>query len=217
MEANIYNTKGKEVGKVSLPEAIFGVELNNDLVADVASSMTANKRVNLAHTKDRSEVSGGGKKPWKQKGTGRARHGSSRSPIWVGGGITFGPRNEKDYSKKINKKVKTKAFNMVLSAKLAEGEIIFVDSLDLNNPSSKNAREAMKGLSSIKGFEDILSKRKNSAVISTPQKDENTIKSFGNFGNFATSIAKDLNVLDLLKYKYLVVVNPQESIKGLER
>lgn len=217
MEANIYNTKGKEIGKVSLPEGVFGVDLNEVLVSDVVKAMVSNQRINVAHTKDRSEISGGGKKPWKQKGTGRARHGSSRSPIWVGGGTTFGPRNEKNFSKKINKKVKTKAFNMVLSAKLADGEILFLDSFALESPSSKKARETMEDISSVKGFETILSKRKNSAVIATSQKDENLVKSFNNFGNFSTTIAKDLNLLDLLKYKYLIVINPQEALEGIER
>src|SRR3954467_5139183 len=109
MESTVYNQKGKEVGKIQLAEQIFGLKWNADLVHQVVTSMESSARTNVAHTKNRGEVSGGGKKPWQQKGTGRARHGSIRSPIWVGGGVTHGPRKDKDYDRKINKKMKAKA------------------------------------------------------------------------------------------------------------
>jgi large subunit ribosomal protein L4 len=134
MEAVVYNKKGKEVSKISLPDKVFSVKWNADLVHQVVTSMQANARTPVAHAKDRGEISGGGKKPWKQKGTGRARHGSTRSPIWVGGGSAHGPRNEKDYSRKINQKMRVKALNTVLSAKLRDGEIIFIDSFDFSAP-----------------------------------------------------------------------------------
>ena len=115
LEANVYSQEGKEVSKITLSEKIFGVEWNANLVHDVVVSMQGNARSNSAHTKNRGEVRGGGKKPWKQKGTGRARHGSSRSPIWAGGGVAHGPRNERDYTRKINKNVRAKALASVLS------------------------------------------------------------------------------------------------------
>src|SRR5436853_6808436 len=128
METKIYNIEGKETGKITLPENIFGLPWNADLVHLVVVGMHANARTNVAHTKDRGEVRGGGKKPWRQKGTGRARHGSIRSPIWRGGGVTHGPRNEKNYARAIPKKIRAKALFMALSRKLKDGEIIFVDS-----------------------------------------------------------------------------------------
>ncbi len=120
LEATIYNQKGASAGSITLPKSVFGAKWSADLVHQVVVAMQANQRSGTAHTKDRSEVRGGGKKPWAQKGTGRARHGSSRSPIWVGGGVTFGPRTEKDYSQKINKKMANKALGVLLSKKMKD-------------------------------------------------------------------------------------------------
>jgi len=117
MEAIVYNQKGEKLNAVNLPESVFGLKMNPDLVYQVAVTQAANRRRITAHTKDRGEVSGGGKKPWRQKGTGRSRHGSNRSPIWRHGGVVFGPRNDKVYGGKINKKMRRKALAMVLSAK----------------------------------------------------------------------------------------------------
>ncbi len=211
MEATIYNQTGKEEGKIKLPEKVFGLSWNTDLVHQVATSMMANKRIPIAHTKNRGEVSGGGKKPWRQKGTGRARHGSRRSPIWVGGGVTHGPRNDKDYSKKINKKMKVKALFTVLSRKFKEGEVIFIDNISLKAPKTKEAKNIINSLSKIKELSSIT-RRKNAAFIALQQKNENILKSFSNFGNLEIGQLKDLNVLDLLQYRYLVVTDPEKSI-----
>ena len=126
MKINLYNQKGEKVGKTDLPDEIFNVEINSDLLHQVIVSQMANKRQSSAHTKDRGDVSGGGKKPWRQKGTGRARHGSRRSPIWVGGGVTFGPKSEKNYKKTIPQKMKRKALFMALSSKVNDDELILL-------------------------------------------------------------------------------------------
>ncbi|MFC1775458.1 50S ribosomal protein L4 [Patescibacteria group bacterium] len=216
MENKIYNQSGKEAGKITLPEAVFGLPENMDLIHQVVISMQSNARTNVAHAKDRSEVRGGGKKPWKQKGTGRARHGSSRSPIWVGGGVTHGPTNERNYTKKINKKMKTKALFTALSGKLNDNEILFVDSLDFTEAKTAKASEIFKALAGIKGYEALGEKKQNTALITTLSKDENVYKSFGNFGNIAIEEVRNLNPVDILTYKYLIVVNPEESVKFLE-
>lgn len=217
METKVYNLEGKETGKVTLPESVFGLPWNDDLVHQVVVSQQSNLRTSVAHTKDRSEVRGGGKKPWRQKGTGQARHGSRRSPIWRGGGITFGPRKEKDYSKKINKKMKAKALFTALSKKLKDNEIIFVDSMIFTEPKSKKAKEVITNLSKVKGFDALNTKKKNTALFALGQKDKNTEKSFQNFGNISVDEARNMDPLDILTYKYLVVTEPENVVKFLEK
>jgi large subunit ribosomal protein L4 len=214
MESKIYNQTGKEVGTVKLPESIFGLPWNEALVHQVAVSMMGNERIPIAHTKNRGEVAGSGIKPWRQKGTGRARHGSRQSPIWVGGGVTHGPRNDKNYSTKINKKMKTKALFTVLSKKFKDGEVIFLSDLSLRLPKTKEAKNVLDSLAKIKEISSI-SRRKNAAFIALHEKNEDTMKSFRNFGNLEIGQVKDLNVLDLLQYRYLVMADPEKSITTL--
>jgi large subunit ribosomal protein L4 len=216
MEAKVYNKEGKEAGKVRLPESVFGAPWNSDLVHQVVTSMQANARTPVAHTKDRSEVRGGGRKPWRQKGTGRARHGSIRSPLWVGGGATFGPRNDKKYGKKINKKMRTRALYTVLSRKLKDGEVLFVDDLSFSEPKAKEAKELLSKLGNIKGFNELSAKKKNSALITLSEVDKNSALSFRNFGNIYVEETRNLNPVSALKYKYLIITKPQDSIKLLE-
>ncbi|MEK7642220.1 MAG: 50S ribosomal protein L4 [Patescibacteria group bacterium] len=216
MQSIIYNQKGQEVGKTELPERVFGLSWNEKLVHQVVTSMTGNARIPIAHTKNRGEVSGTGKKPWKQKGTGRARHGSRRSPIWVGGGVAHGPRNERDYSRKINKKMKTQALFTVLSRKFNDGQIIFMDNLEMQKPKTAEAKKTIDFLSKIKGFEK-LGNKKNVAFLSLSEPNPNTEKSFSNFNNMEVGLTKDLNPLDILNYKYLILENPEESIKTLSK
>ena len=130
MNVKVYNQEGKKTGEISLPKEIFGVALNSDLVHQVAVSQMANRRKPIAHTKDRGEVSGGGRKPWRQKGTGRARHGSIRSPIWIGGGVAFGP-NPRKYIHKVPKKVRKVALCMALTDKVQTDRLKVIDSFDL--------------------------------------------------------------------------------------
>jgi len=216
MEMKVYTQEGKESGKITLPEAIFGVKWNPDLVHEVVVAMKGNARGGNAHTKDRSEVSGGGKKPWRQKGTGRARHGSRRSPIWTGGGVTFGPRNEKDYSRKINKKVKAKALASTLAKKQLDDEVIFVEALNFAEPKTAEAKAVVKALAAGTKHTDLATKRKNAALIVLAERNEAIEKSFRNFGNLLVSQAKDINPVDLLTYKYVVVANPAKALETLE-
>lgn len=215
METQIYNQKGKSVGKLNVPESVFGLSWNGDLVHQVVTAMQANARTPVAHTKTRGEVRGGGKKPWRQKGTGRARHGSSRSPIWKGGGITHGPRNEKSYEQKINKKMRTKALYTVLSDKLRKGQLLFVEELALKNIKTKDAVTIMNDLSKVSGFEKISGYKKKNVYLTVPAKSETLKKSFANIPNVEVDEVRNINPVDLLSFKYVIVAQPTESIAFL--
>lgn len=216
METTLYNQKGESAGKIQLPEAVFGVPWNADLVHQVMTAMRANLRDPIAHTKTRGEVSGGGKKPWQQKGTGRARHGSTRSPIWVHGGIAHGPRKDKNYSQKINRKAKTQALFTILSRKYRDGEILFVDMLAFGAPKAKDAKTVLGALSRIKGFGKIVTKPKNAALIAVSEKYPELMKSFGNFGNVVIEELRTVNPLSVLDHKYIVITDPKVSLAVLE-
>lgn len=216
LKATIYNQKGAEAGTMELPEKIFGAKWNADLVHQVVESMRSNKRAGTADTKDRGEVRGGGKKPWKQKGTGRARHGSSRSPIWVGGGVTHGPLAEKNYKRKISKKMRVVALYAVLSRKFKDGEIVFVDSLAMKEMKTKNAIEVMKNLSKATGIKDFTSTTKKiRALVAIAGKDENIQKSFRNIPALEMEMLSNINPMQVLNRKYLVIENPESAIKFL--
>ncbi|MGB4076751.1 MAG: 50S ribosomal protein L4 [Minisyncoccia bacterium] len=214
-EAIIYDMKGAKAGVAALPAELFEAKWNADLVHQVVIGMQANKRENSAHTKFRSEVRGGGKKPWKQKGTGRARHGSTRSPIWRKGGISHGPRAERDYSVKINKKARSAALVALLSRKLRDGELILVDTLSFSKPATKEARGALVAIGKGAGHTMLSEKRTNAAVIALSSKNANTEKSFRNIGSLETVEIRNLNPVDLVTKKYLVIENPTESFAVL--
>lgn len=216
MEALIYNQKGEEAGKIKLPELVFGLPKNDDLVHQVVVSMQSNLRTPVAHTKGRGDVRGGGKKPWQQKGTGRARHGSIRSPLWRGGGVTHGPIKDKNYEKKINKKMKAKALYTILSQKMRDNEILFVDNFSFAKPKTQEAVNAMKSLSKISEYKNLLSKKNNAAYLALGKKDLNTEKSFSNLNNVKVDDVKNINPMDITNYKYLIIEQPEESIKFIQ-
>ncbi len=216
LEASVYSDSAKQVSTITLPKKVFGLPWNADLVHQVATGMMSNARAGTAHTKDRGEVSGGGKKPWKQKGTGRARHGSSRSPIWVGGGITHGPRTEKDYTKKINKKMRAKALCTILSKKFKAGEILFVDSLSLAEKKTKNAVSLLEKFATISGFEKMVSKKPTALLMLLPEKNEIVEKSFANLPGVTIMYTREISVLDALKWKHVLIVSPEVAVTTLE-
>ena len=213
LEQPIFSMEGKKVGTVALPPEIFGAPWRADLVHQVTTAMQANLRQNRAHTKDRSEVSGGGKKPWKQKGTGQARHGATRSPIWRHGGITFGPRNVRNYSEKINKKMRIGALLSVLSRKAKEGEIILVNNFAISAPKTSVAKTVIEKLAKGAGAAELVTKKKNTALIALASYNKNTTKSFSNFGNMKTEETRSLNPVDVLTHKYLIIENPEVAFK----
>jgi large subunit ribosomal protein L4 len=217
MEATIYTIDGKKKGELKLPEGIFGLRWNADLVKQVADSLMSSKRKNVAHTKNRGEVRGGGKKPWQQKGTGRARHGSTRSPIWVGGGITHGPRNDKNYERTVTKNMRVKALHTLLARKNREGEVLFVDSLTLPEAKTKNAVKTLGTLAEVKGFEYLLRKKNSSVAIALAEKNRGTENAFRNLGNVEVVEARNLDPLTLLQYKYLIVENPESAFKAMPK
>jgi large subunit ribosomal protein L4 len=204
MKVTLYNQQGQEIKKIDLPEEIFGVDINTDLIHQVAVCQASNRRQGSAHTKDRSEVRGGGKKPWRQKGTGRARHGSIRSPLWKGGGVTFGPRNEKNYEKIVPKKMRQKALFMVLSGKLRDNELFFIDDIKPENEKTKSMKTIISSLPIDSG----------SLLILTPVKNEKIILGTRNIPKTEAMLVKNINVIDLLSFKYLLV--PEESIKIIQ-
>lgn len=214
-EAVIFTMAGKEAGSIALPAEVFGAKWNADLVHQVVIGMQANQREVTAHTKNRGEVSGGGRKPWKQKGTGRARHGSTRSPIWVGGGVAHGPRAERDYSVKINRKMRAAALASLLSKKLKDGEVIFVDSLSFGAPKTAEAVKALASLAKAAKAETLVTKAKNAALIALATKDENAEKSLRNIGNVMTEEVRNLNVADIATKKYLIIEKPAESVAAI--
>jgi large subunit ribosomal protein L4 len=217
IEMPIFSMDGAKVGSIALPGVIFGAPWKSDLVHQVTTAMQANLRQNRAHSKDRSEVSGGGKKPWAQKGTGQARHSSTRSPIWRHGGITFGPRNDRDYSEKINKKMRMGALVSVLSRKAKEGEIILVDKFAFAEPKAAMAKTVLTKLASGASAEMLASKKKNAALLALASYDANAIKSFQNFGNVATEELRNLNPLSIMSAKYLIIEKPEEAFAALSK
>ncbi len=203
MEAALYNQEGAKVGIIIVPDEIFSVRWNPDLVKEALDAISANRRKSTAKTKDRAEVRGGGRKPWRQKGTGRARHGSIRSPIWIGGGVTHGPVKERDFSKKINKKAKRKALAVLLSKKIEEGEIFFLENIELEEGKTKKAAEFLKILGAALGHEE-LGRRGGRTLLLIEKPKTNTIRAIRNLPYADAEEARNLNVEKAATPKYLV-------------
>ncbi len=204
MKYEILNQEGKKVGEEMLAKEVFEVKMNKDLVYQVITSQMANKRRVIAHTKERGEVRGGGRKPWRQKGLGKARHGSIRSPIWIGGGVTFGPRKERSFKKKIPKKMKRLALFMVLSDKAERKLIVLLEDLKIKELKTKKIAQILEKLPS----------KKESSLFVLPEIDKKIILAARNIPRVSTMQAKDLNCLDLASFKYLIM--PKASLKVIK-
>lgn len=199
---DVYDINGKKVKELELNEAVFGIEPNEAVVHSVLVNFLANQRQGTQSTKTRSEVSGGGRKPWRQKGTGRARQGSIRAPQWIKGGIALGPK-PRSYKYNVNKKERQLAVKSVLSSKVLENELVVVDSLPLNDIKTKEMVKALSNLN-VEG----------KALIMLPEKNEKVQKSARNIEGVKTTLVETINVYDLLKYNKLVVT--EDTVKKLE-
>lgn len=197
----VYNIEGKEVDKLELNDSVFGVEINEHLVHMAVVGQLANKRQGTQSAKTRSEVSGGGKKPWRQKGTGHARQGSTRSPQWTGGGVVFAPK-PRDYSVKMNKKEKQLAMKSVLTSKVQEEKLVVVDELKMDEIKTKKFVEIMNNLKAAK------------ALVVTKDVEENVVCSANNLPDVKTATTNEINVYDILKYDTLVLT--KDAVAAIE-
>jgi large subunit ribosomal protein L4 len=191
-KVSVYNMEGKQVGDIELNDAVFGVEVNNHLVHMAVVNQLANNRQGTQSAKTRSEVSGGGRKPWKQKGTGHARQGSTRSPQWTGGGIVFAPK-PRDYSFKMNKKEKQLALKSALTSRVLENKFIVVDAIKLEEAKTKKFAEAMNNL------------KVSKALVILNENDANVVRSAKNIPTVKTALTNTINVFDILKYDTVVI------------
>ena len=193
-QIKIYNKDGNETGEIKASDFLNIERYNDSLIHQVFKSIAANRRKNIAHTKDRSEVSGGGKKPWRQKGTGRARQGSSRSPLWAGGGVSFGPRNTTDYSQKINVKMMKLAIEGALLKKSQSGELKVVDDLAISEPKTKNISKTILNLTGGK-----------STLLIIPNDDKNILRAVSNLKKVTGIRSKNLNLYDLIVNRFILI------------
>ena len=199
---DVYDMQGKKVSNIELNDSVFGIEPNEEIVHEALVNYMANQRQGTASTKTRAEVSGGGRKPWRQKGTGRARQGSIRAPQWFKGGIALGPK-PRDYRYTINKKERRLAIKSVLSSKVLENNLVVVDKLELKEIKTKNMVKVLENL-----------KVEGKALMVLPVKNENVQASARNIEGVKTSLVNTINVYDLLKYNKLVLT--VDSVKALE-
>jgi len=209
VKINVYNQKAENVGTLDLSDKIFKVALNNDLLHQAVIAQMANERQVLAHTKTKAEISGGGKKPWKQKGTGRARVGSSRSPIWRGGGIIFGPRNERNFKKQLPQKMKQKALFMALSDKVANNTFVVLEKLEMPEFKTKTFAAMLGNLE-----KKVLNNDRRNVLVINDLKDEKVKYSGRNLAGVEIINLENLNIVDIIKHRNLVLTS--EAVKKLE-
>ena len=198
---SVYNMEGKEVGTIELNDAVFGVEVNEHLVHMAVVAQLANKRQGTQKAKTRSEVSGGGRKPWRQKGTGHARQGSTRSPQWTGGGMVFAP-TPRDYTITLNKKEKKAALKSALTSRVNENKFVVVDELKFDEIKTKNFKAVMNNL------------KVSKALVVLADNDQNTVLSARNIPEVKTSLVNTINVFDILKYN--TVVATKAAVASIE-
>ncbi len=210
MKISVYNQKAEVVGEIELNDKIFAVKPTLHLLSEAVRIQASNARKGLANTKTRGEVSGGGKKPWKQKGTGRARAGSIRSPIWRHGGVTFGPTSDRNWSLKINKKAKTKALFMSLSDKVTDGKLIVVEGMNLEAAKTKQFVEIMQSFES--KLSNVFGKKQ---MLVLPKKDDSLVRASRNIPQVTTTLATSLNVTDVLKADAMVIM--KDSLAVIEK
>lgn len=201
-KVDVYNIDGKKVSDIELNESIFGIKPNEAIVHSVLVNYMANQRQGTGNTKTRAEKRGGGKKPWKQKGTGRARAGSTRSPLWVGGGIALGPK-PRDFSYTLNKKERRLAIKSVLSSKVLENNLVIVDKLAFDEIKTKQMVNTLENL-----------KIEDKTLVVMPEPNQNVQRSSKNIPNVKTSLVNTINVYDLVKFKKLVLT--LDTVKKLE-
>ena len=209
MKVKVYNQNAEIVGEQELSPAVFGVKAPEALVHQVATAQMANERQVLAHTKTKGEVRGGGRKPWQQKGTGRARAGSIRSPLWKGGGVTFGPRQDRNFSKKINLKMKRKAMLGVLSDKVRNNNLVIVDKLELAEAKTKQVAAIIANF-----FNKVFVENKKRMLVMIAGKDEKIERAMRNLAAVKLLKLNNINIVDLLKYKNIILT--VEAVKKLE-
>jgi len=204
MKVSVYDINKKEVGNIELPKEIFEVELNMNLLHQVVVSQEANRRIAIADVKNRGEVSGGGKKPWRQKGTGRARVGSSRNTAWRHGGITFGPTSERNFSKKINDKMRVKALFMVLSQKIKDNELFVLNSLKDGDKAVKT-KDMSKAVNAFRSANERI-------FFAIPENDQQIVRALRNLDRVTVQEARNLNAFDLLSSKHLLLSKEAVSV-----
>lgn len=208
MKAVVYNQQAENIGEVELNDKIFGVKPSLHLMAEAVRIQLSNARKGLANTKNRGEVRGGGKKPWKQKGTGRARAGSIRSPLWRGGGVTFGPTSDRNWALKINKKAKAKALFMSLSDKAKDGKIIIVDAIKVDSGKTKDFVKILGA------FNDKLKIGKKQMFL-MPKKDESLVKVSRNVPSIMPTLATSLNIADVMRVDHVIML--KDSLPVIEK